>query len=67
MNPEETSTERTQAPEPVKNTFTVPEKIDIIKDFQDQAVPESVESSAEAASGEAPLTLVIQVGREFVV
>ena len=62
VNTGEASTKEVRAPEPVKNTFTVPENIDTIKDFQDQLVPEPVESPAEVDLGEeAPLTLVIKV------
>ncbi len=61
MNPEEASAEETGVPEPVKNTFTVPENIDIIKDFQGQVVPESMEPSTEVALGESSLHLVIKV------
>jgi cytoskeleton protein RodZ len=59
--PQEAPAEVAGAQEPVKNTFTVPEKIDIIKDIQDQTVPESTEPSTEAALGESPLNLVIKV------
>ena len=47
--------------EPVKNTFTVPEKTDTIKDIQDQAVAESTDPATEPASEELALNLVITV------
>ena len=59
--PEKTSTEAAGAQSPVKNTFTVPENIDTIKDSQGQSVSDSTDSSAEEVSGESPLNLVIQV------
>ncbi len=59
VKPEAATAEGEGASEPVKNTFTVPEKIDIIKDFQDQTVPEPVDSLA--AAGEPSLTLEIRV------
>ena len=60
-NPKEATVEPAKAPESIKNTFTVPENIDTIKDIQDQSVSASVESSTEEALGESPLNLVIQV------
>ena len=60
--PEEAPAEGAGAQKPVKNTFTVPENIDTIKDIQDQTVPKSTElSTAEEALGESPLNLVIKV------
>jgi len=60
--PEKAPAQTTGEQEPVKNTFTVPENIDIIKDFQGQTVSESTEPAAdEVAAGESPLTLVIKV------
>ena len=61
-NPEKTATEVAGAQKPVKNTFTVPENIDTIKDIQDQSVHGSTDDPpAEEASGESPLNLVIRV------
>jgi len=59
--PEEAPAEAQGVRESVKNTFTVPEKTDIIKDIQDQTVPETIEPSTEEDSGESPLNLVITV------
>ena len=61
VNPEKTATEVAEAQKPVKNTFTVPENIDTIKDIQEQSVPGSTDSSAEEALGESPLNLEIRV------
>ena len=59
--PDRVSTEAAGVQQPVKNTFTVPENIDTIKDLKDQAISESVEPSADLALGESSLNLVIQV------
>jgi cytoskeletal protein RodZ len=48
----------------IKNTVTVSENHAIIKDIQNQAVPETQEVSTEAAMGESSLNLVIQVNED---
>ena len=47
-----------------KNTVTVSENHAIIKDIQNQAVPDTQEVSTEAAMGESSLNLVIQVNED---
>ena len=59
--PVEVPAEAPSTQQPVKNTFTVPENIDTIKDLKDQTVSESVEPTADVALGESSLNLVIQV------
>ena len=58
-SPAEPSAKAPGPQEPVKNTFTVPENIDTIKDSQDQTVP--MEPSAEMAMEEPSLSLEIKV------
>ena len=60
-SPDEVSVEVTEVPKPVKNTVTVPEKDAIIKDLQDQTVPESTDPVTEVAMGDSSLNLVIRV------
>lgn len=59
LTPAETPTEAPGPQESVKNTFTVSENIDTIKDIQDQTVP--TEPPAEMAMGEPSLRLEIRV------
>lgn len=61
MSPDSAPAQAMGVQEPIKNTVTVPEKDAIIKDLQDQSVPKSMESSAEAAMGDSSLKLVIRV------
>jgi cytoskeleton protein RodZ len=61
VNPDEAVASATGAHEPIKNTVTVSENDAIIKDVQDQAVPESTEVSTEAGMGDSSLNLVIRV------
>jgi cytoskeleton protein RodZ len=58
--PDDSPAEATRSPDPIKNTVTVPEKDGII-DFQNQAVPEPMETSNEVALGDPSLNLVIRV------
>jgi cytoskeletal protein RodZ len=65
--PDNVSAEAKEAHEPIKNTFTVPEKLDTIKDFKDQIVPElpePMEPATEVAMGDASLRLVIRVSED---
>jgi cytoskeletal protein RodZ len=58
------ATPDSQTPEdsqPIKNTVTVPEKSDTIKDLQDQSVSKPEVISAEETPGEQSLKLVIRV------
>ena len=61
VNLAEITPQATEAPSPIKNTVTVSENDAIIKDLQDQAVPESMEVSTEAGMGDSSLNLVIRV------
>jgi len=61
VNPDEVLAGATGAQEPVKNTVTVSENDAIIKDLQDQAVPEPIEGSTETGMGDSSLNLVIRV------
>jgi cytoskeleton protein RodZ len=58
--PDDSPAEATRSPDPIKNTVTVSEKDGII-DFQNQAVPEPMETSNEVALGDPSLNLVIRV------
>jgi cytoskeleton protein RodZ len=61
VSPDEVSVEVREAPEPIKNTVTVPEKDVIIEDLKEQVVPESIDSATELAMGDSSLNLVIRV------
>jgi len=60
-SPDDPSTEATGANEPIKNTVTVPEKDVIIKNLQDQSIPDPMEPATELTMGDSSLKLVIQV------
>ena len=60
-NLDKISTPATEAPSPIINTVTVPEKDAIIKDLQDQVVSKPMEFSSEVAIGDSSLQLVIRV------
>ncbi len=60
-DPGDATAQTPEAQRPIKNTVTVSEKDVIIKDLQDQSVPESMEPATEAALGDPSLKLVIRV------
>ena len=64
VSPEKPPVEAAGTQSDTKNTVTVSENHAIIKDIQNQAVPETQEVSAEVATGESSLNLVIQVNED---
>jgi cytoskeleton protein RodZ len=58
---DEISTQATGVPSPIKNTVTVSEKDDIIKNLKEQVVSELTEPSSEITMGDSSLNLVIRV------
>ena len=64
VSPEKPPVEAAGTQSDTKNTVTVSENHAIIKDIQNQAVPETQEVSTEAAMGESSLNLVIQVNED---
>jgi len=63
-SPDKPSDDASGAQSAIKNTVTVSENHAIIKDIQNQAVPETQEVSIEEAMGESSLNLVIQVNED---